>query len=70
MAILSQDGNMNIASAIGIGLVTILVGLHYSSGIKVHPKEPRVIRPWIPVIGHLLGMALLGGRYVKRLGFV
>ncbi|KAL2203085.1 cytochrome P450 [Sarocladium strictum] len=68
MAILSQDGNMNIASAIGIGLVTILVGLHYSSGIKVHPKEPRVIRPWVPVIGHLLGMALSGGRYVKRLG--
>jgi hypothetical protein len=51
-----------------IGGLTLLLTVYYVSGLKAHPKEPKVIRPWIPVVGHLVGMALHGGRYVKRLG--
>jgi hypothetical protein len=70
MAILTQDGNIVNSMTVAIGVLTVVLGVHYFSGTKVHPKEPKVVRPWIPVIGHLLGMALQGGRYVKRLGFV
>ena len=35
------------------------------------PREPPVVAPIIPIpfVGHLLGMALQGGRYVKSLGY-
>ncbi len=36
--------------------------------VKKHPDEPPIIAPGIPYVGHLLGMALKGGRYVKGIG--
>ncbi|KAJ6787373.1 hypothetical protein PWT90_06301 [Aphanocladium album] len=51
-----------------LGAVTLCLALRYLSGRKLHPSEPTVLPPWIPFIGHLLGMALQGGRYIKRLG--
>ncbi|EHK24958.1 uncharacterized protein TRIVIDRAFT_134374, partial [Trichoderma virens Gv29-8] len=51
-----------------IGLLSLTFALRYTSGKKVHPSEPTVVQPWIPLIGHLLGMAVHGGRYIKRLG--
>jgi hypothetical protein len=51
-----------------IGFITLVLALRYASGRKVHPNEPTVLPPWIPFVGHLLGMALHGGRYIKRIG--
>lgn len=67
MALLTQFANV---STLALGVVTIVLAIHHFTGAKVHPKEPKVVRPWIPVVGHLIGMALQGGRYVKGLGFV
>ncbi|KAK1244673.1 hypothetical protein MKX07_003472 [Trichoderma sp. CBMAI-0711] len=56
------------SATIIIGLLTLSFALRYTSGRKLHPSEPTVVQPWIPVIGHLLGMMVYGGRYIKRLG--
>ncbi|KAF7351210.1 Cytochrome P450 [Mycena sanguinolenta] len=40
---------------------------HLSSG-KLDPREPPVVNSAIPFVGHLLGMALYGGRYLKQIG--
>lgn len=58
------------ATAVIVGLVTVYLALRYASGRKLHPSEPTVLPSWIPFIGHLIGMALQGGRYIKRLGYV
>jgi hypothetical protein len=59
--------SINLAT-VGIGLLALSFVLRYTSGKKLHPSEPMVIQPWVPLIGHLLGMAMHGGRYIKRLG--
>ncbi|KAL7811470.1 cytochrome P450 [Trichoderma aethiopicum] len=62
-----ENGPINSATII-IGLLTLSFALRYLSGRKLHPSEPTVVQPWIPIIGHLLGMVVHGGRYIKRLG--
>jgi hypothetical protein len=49
-------------------LLTLVLLLRPLPARKVHPSEPTVISSWIPFIGHLLGMAMYGGKYVKKLG--
>lgn len=56
------------ATTVLVGLLTLSVALRLASGRKLHPNEPIVLPQWIPFVGHLLGMALQGGRYIKRLG--
>ncbi|KAI1411128.1 cytochrome P450 [Hypoxylon sp. FL1857] len=51
-----------------IGIITLYFIAHQLSSRKIDPREPPVIAPAIPVVGHVLGMALLGGRYIKNLG--
>ena len=48
--------------------VTVYLILFRLSSTKAHPEEPPIITSPIPFIGHLLGMALRGGSYVKSLG--
>ncbi|KAI0104398.1 cytochrome P450 [Daldinia grandis] len=48
--------------------ITIYFIAYQLSSRKIDPREPPVIAPVIPLVGHLLGMALLGGRYIKNLG--
>ncbi|KAJ4158691.1 uncharacterized protein LMH87_009207 [Akanthomyces muscarius] len=62
------DSALTGAATVILGAVTLCLALRYASGRKLHPSEPTVVPPWIPFIGHLLGMALHGGRYIKRLG--
>ncbi|SPO02689.1 uncharacterized protein DNG_05362 [Cephalotrichum gorgonifer] len=57
------------------GLATTVAGfcavfyLLYRAGAKkIHPDEPTVVPPTIPIVGHLLGMAFHGGKYVKTIG--
>ncbi|KAI2469654.1 cytochrome P450 [Annulohypoxylon bovei var. microspora] len=57
----------NGASIILTILILYLIH-HQLSSQKLDPQEPPVLKPFIPVIGHVVGMALLGGRYIKNLG--
>ncbi|KAI8960458.1 cytochrome P450 [Daldinia sp. FL1419] len=54
-------------TAIVAGITLYFIAYQISSR-KIDPREPPVIAPAVPLIGHLLGMALLGGRYIKNLG--
>ena len=54
-----------------VGICTLYAIAWQLSCRKADPREPPVVAPTIPIpfIGHLLGMALQGGKYVKNLGF-
>lgn len=60
--------NLGTIATVTAGILALALILRYTSGQKLHPSEPIVIQPWIPLIGHLMGMALHGGRYIKQLG--
>lgn len=66
--------DMNIlpagAASLIVGLLTTVVALRLAAGGKVHPNEPTVLPSWIPFIGHPVGMAIYGGRYIKKLGYL
>ncbi|KAI1429894.1 cytochrome P450 [Xylaria sp. FL1777] len=52
-----------------IAIVLVAYGLVYQySAQKLDAKEPTVIASGIPFIGHVLGMAVHGGKYIKNLG--
>ncbi|KAI1310637.1 cytochrome P450 [Xylaria venustula] len=52
-----------------IAIVFAAYGLMYQySTQKLDAKEPTIIASGIPFIGHILGMALHGGKYIKNLG--
>lgn len=38
--------------------------------IKMDPREPPLLRPWIPFIGHLIGMLQYNQAYFEKLRFV
>ncbi|KAI0391943.1 cytochrome P450 [Xylariaceae sp. FL0594] len=42
--------------------------LHRSSTLKCDDREPPILASPIPFIGHILNMALYGGKYIKNLG--
>jgi len=56
---------VTLAAAIAGTLYLLLYRLQTS---KKHAHEPPIIAPAIPYVGHLLGMAFQGGRYVKGIG--
>lgn len=51
-----------------LSALMVYLTLYHLQSIKAHPSEPPILAPRIPFIGHLLGMALHGGRYTKHLG--
>lgn len=50
------------------GICTVLYLLYRVGAAKIHPNEPTVIPPKVPFVGHLLGMTIHGGKYVKTTG--
>ena len=68
MGLLSSDNWSPGATTVVLGLAVALVVSRFASGRKLHPNEPTVLPSWIPFVGHLIGMAVYGGRYIKRLG--
>lgn len=56
-----------IATWIAVIAVTYALVYHYSKQ-KLDAKEPPIIASGIPFAGHVLGMALHGGKYIKSLG--
>ncbi|KAK8069425.1 cytochrome P450 [Apiospora phragmitis] len=54
------------AHALTLFLFATFFGLYLR---PVHPsREPPIIKPTIPYVGHVLGMLLYGGHYLKQLG--
>ncbi|GAB1315961.1 Cholesterol 7-alpha-monooxygenase [Madurella fahalii] len=58
----------NAAGAVVAALLAVYLFLYRWQFLKTHPNEPPIIPSAVPFVGHLLGMALQGGRYVKNLG--
>lgn len=52
--------------------VILCVGIliSHSFRIKVDPREPPVVYPKAPFIGHIIGMVREGPLYLRRLGYV
>ncbi|KAF7528610.1 hypothetical protein G7054_g10100 [Neopestalotiopsis clavispora] len=50
------------------GFITIYAAIYWLSTRPLDAREPPIVPSGIPYIGHLLGMVLQGGRYVKELG--
>ena len=48
--------------------LTVWFLLYRLQTVKSHPDEPPIIAPVVPFVGHLLGMAVHGGRYIKGIG--
>lgn len=58
------------AATVAAAVVSTLWLLLYSlQRVKKHRDEPPIIPSAIPFVGHLLGMALFGGRYIKNIGY-
>jgi len=50
-------------------LATVYGLLYQLQCTKNASNEPPIIASSLPFVGHLLGMALQGGRYIKSLGY-
>nr|GAT52239.1 cytochrome P450 [Mycena chlorophos] len=55
-------------TAFAVVLTTLYLVLYRLQTTKAHADEPPIIAPAIPFIGHLLGMLVYGGRYIKGIG--
>ncbi|KAI1500888.1 cytochrome P450 [Biscogniauxia marginata] len=51
-----------------VTIITAYAVTYQLSTRKLDPREPTVVASPIPYVGHILGMVLLGGRYVKNIG--
>ncbi|KAI1325941.1 cytochrome P450 [Xylariaceae sp. FL0255] len=55
--------------ATGVAIFLTLYVLLYQASTRKHDaNEPPIIASPIPFIGHILGMAVFGGKYIKNLG--
>ncbi len=66
MLSLNLESAFATAAAVALTLYLILYRLQT---IKSHPNEPPSIASTVPFVGHLLGMAIHGGRYIKGIGY-
>ncbi|KAJ7643991.1 cytochrome P450 [Roridomyces roridus] len=66
MAILSLDPTLTAAV---VASCTVYLVLYRLQTLKLHPNEPPIVPSRLPYVGHLLGMVLEGGRYVKSIGY-
>lgn len=55
------------ATCIGIAVTAYSILYQYSRWM-IDAREPPVIASTIPFVGHILGMGLYGGKYIKNLG--
>jgi cytochrome P450 len=51
-----------------VAVVTLYTITYQLSTRKHDPREPPILASKLPYVGHLLGMALYGSRYIKTLG--
>lgn len=57
-----------IAACLATAVVMYALAYRYSTQ-KLDTKEPPIIASGIPFVGHLVGMAVYGGKYIKNLGY-
>lgn len=56
--------------ALYLGLAAVVLAvLHQLLQYKPDPREPPVIYPRIPYVGHAIGMLLRGKRYIRTLEY-
>ncbi|KAK0742533.1 SNF2 family N-terminal domain-containing protein [Apiosordaria backusii] len=55
-------------TVVAVVLLTAYALLYYAQTIPLAKDEPPIIPSRIPFLGHVLGMLLQGGRYVKNIG--
>ncbi|KAK3682491.1 cytochrome P450 [Podospora appendiculata] len=67
---LGFDSGDNTSTAITVAIVAISVylALYWMQTRKAHPDEPPIVASPVPFVGHILGMAIWGGRYIKSIG--
>jgi hypothetical protein len=46
--------------------IAISVFIHNLARVKIDPREPPVVHPKIPLLGHLIGMLIEGPSYIKK----
>ncbi|KAK3316322.1 cytochrome P450 [Apodospora peruviana] len=63
----APGGTVLFTSVLAITL-SLYALLYHLQKQPSHPDEPPIIPSTIPFIGHLLGMAVEGGRYIKNIG--
>ncbi|KAK0672961.1 putative cytochrome P450 E-class, group IV [Cercophora samala] len=64
----SPSSSLPVVAALAVVLLTTYGILYYAQTVRLGKNEPPVIPSRIPFLGHVLGMLLQGGRYVKNLG--
>lgn len=49
--------------------LVVAIGVYFSGllDVKMDPREPPVIRPKVPFIGHIIGLLTDGPNYMKRI---
>ncbi|KAH6856479.1 cytochrome P450 [Chaetomium sp. MPI-CAGE-AT-0009] len=59
-----RAANMTTAQCVGITTVVVLVSLLYRYGSpQIDPREPPVVKPGIPLVGHIVGLVRHGVDY-------
>lgn len=56
-----------VATCVAIVAVAYVL-VYRTSTRKLDDREPPIVASTIPFVGHILGMALYGGKYIKKLG--
>lgn len=56
-------------TTIGAIALAIAIGVYLSGllDVKMDPREPPVVRPKVPFIGHIIGLLTDGPNYMKRI---
>ncbi|KAH8884603.1 cytochrome P450 [Thozetella sp. PMI_491] len=65
MPFLNIEPSWTTAAAV---VLTLYLLLYRLQTVKAHANEPPIIASAVPFVGHLLGMAIHGGRYIKGIG--
>lgn len=61
----SSGSYLTIAGILALGFL-----IHKLLFVSIDPREPPVLKPRVPIIGHLLGILQYHGVYLRTLQFV
>jgi uncharacterized membrane protein len=66
--LLSEGWPLSLVATFVAIVAVAYVLVHQASTRKIDDREPPIVASVIPFVGHILGMALYGGKYIKNLG--
>jgi hypothetical protein len=71
MFFVPSDSDISLTIITAILLVfSLFLYLDRVQKAKFNPDEPPIIPSYPPFVGHVLGMIIYGGRYMKTLGYI